>query len=57
MLLAEVTDVAVVLLQPAGVNMGKRPHRLSLYQQSEWFYNHRPVTPVNSVPQAFNWCA
>jgi hypothetical protein len=55
-LLAEPADVAVVLLQPAGVNMGKRPHRLSLYQQSEWFYHHRPVTPVNSVPQTFNWC-
>jgi hypothetical protein len=50
-------DTAVVLLQHAGVNMGKRPHRLNLYQQSEWFYNHRPVTPVNSVPEAFNWCA
>jgi hypothetical protein len=39
-----------------GVNMGKRPHRLALYQQSEWFYNHKPVTPVNSAPQQFNWC-
>ncbi|WIA42670.1 hypothetical protein OEZ86_008631 [Tetradesmus obliquus] len=39
-----------------GVNMGKRPHRLNLYQQSEWFFNHQPVTPVNSVPQQFNWC-
>ncbi|KAF6262627.1 hypothetical protein COO60DRAFT_1699190 [Scenedesmus sp. NREL 46B-D3] len=39
-----------------GVNMGKRPHRLNLYQQSEWFYNHKPASPVNSVPQQFNWC-
>eukprot|EP00882_Tetradesmus_deserticola_P001926 GHRQ01002065.1.p1 GENE.GHRQ01002065.1~~GHRQ01002065.1.p1 ORF type:complete len:548 (+),score=226.91 GHRQ01002065.1:231-1874(+) len=39
-----------------GVNMGKRPHRLGLYQQSEWFYNHKPATPAQSLPEHFNWC-
>lgn len=47
----------LLVLACAGVNMGKRPHRLNLYQQSEWFYNHKPASPVNSVPQQFNWCA
>lgn len=47
------------LLQSAaagGYGKGK-PHRLGLYPQSEWFLNHSPAPPANSVPAEFNWCA
>lgn len=49
----------VILSSPAqagGYGKGK-PHRLHLYPESEWSFNHAAVavTPANSLPSEFNW--